>query len=60
MSKYDIYLQENSHVLKNKLGITNEQEHSGTKTDDLKPSKYEKYYTKDYTPTPHEYVEDTE
>ena len=26
MSKYDIYLQENSHVLKNKLGITDEQE----------------------------------
>ncbi len=23
-------------------------------------SKYEKYYTKDYTPTPHEYVEDSE
>lgn len=26
MSKYDIYLQENSRVLKNKLGITDEQE----------------------------------
>lgn len=37
-----------------------EEEHSGTETDDLKPSKYEKYYTKDYTPTPHEYVGDTE
>lgn len=25
MSKYDIYLQNNSRVLKNKLGISNEQ-----------------------------------
>ena len=25
---------------------------------DAKSSKYEKYYTKDYKPTPHEYIED--
>lgn len=31
-----------------------------TDTDDSKTSKYQKYYTKDYTPTPHEYVEDLE
>ena len=31
-----------------------------TDTDESRSSKYEKYYTKDYTPTPHEYVEDTE
>lgn len=37
-----------------------EEEHGDTETDNSKLSKYEKYYTKDYKPTPHEYVGDTE
>ena len=36
-----------------------EETEDDTDSGDSRSSKYEKYYTKDYTPTPHEYVEDT-
>ena len=53
MSKYDIYLYENSNVLKNILNITDD-----TELENAKSSKYEKYHTKVYKAKPHEYSED--
>lgn len=75
MSKYDIYLQEGSNVLKNELGITDEAEldmaesgmvrtnmnllyESGFSDLTAEGIKYQKYYTENYKPQPHEYIED--
>lgn len=65
MSKYDIYLYENSNVLKNILNITDDaictepiDYSDDTELENAKSSKYEKYHTKDYKAKPHEYSED--
>lgn len=56
----DIYLYENSKVLKNLLDIRDEAELDLAETDENESSeksgKYEKYKT-DYVPTKHEYIE---
>lgn len=47
--KYDVYLYENSHVLKNRLGIKDEAELDKAESE---------FATIEYKPTPHEYAED--
>ena len=45
-------------MLKNELNLKDEAELDKVESEsDEKTSKYKKYYTNDYHPTPHEYVE---
>lgn len=59
----DLCLQENSSVLKNLLGITDEKEldlaeyETDFNNSDEKSEKYSKYDNGNYEPTKHEYIE---
>ena len=58
----DLYLQENSSVLKNLLGITDEKKldlaeyETDFNNSDEKSEKYSKYDNSNYEPTKHEYI----